>query len=340
MTPRRKDAAGPAGNATAATVATAAAQLRRLLLALPALSDGRAHPLTEVAGRVGTDVATLRRDLSTLVTRVGDEPGGFTESVQLLLWADAVQLQTPGGHFRRPMALTRTELQALELGLAALQQESPPDEHDAIVRARARLQKAIAQGPVNGAGPPPLDRHAVLGEEGADARATRRTLQLCIRERRVARISYRGAQSDTDGERRVQPLGVVWARGAWYLVAWCERNDGIRVFRCDRITTADATEERFAPPSAFSLESVLRDGRVLVGESDAVMRVRYSPRVARWIAERERVTVEPDGSVVAEYPLLDVDWGVRLALRYGPDAEVLAPPEVREGVAARLRPTA
>lgn len=320
---------------THATLTTAAAQLRRLLLALPTLADDRAHPLAEVADTVGTTVETLRRDLTTLVTRVTDDPAGFTEGVQLLIGSEDVQLTTPNGHFRRPMALTRTELHALELGLAALRHEAPPDERGVMDAARERLRKAIATLPheriADG------DRHLSLGAEPDGARAARRELQRCIRERAVATITYRGANASSDDVRRVQPLGVVWSRGAWYLVAWCERSDGLRVFRLDRVTQVTCEAERFAPRDGFALEHVLREGKVLVGGGDATMRVRYTPHVARWIAERERVTTEADGAVVAEYPLLDLEWGVRQALRYGPDVEVLEPAELREAVIARLR---
>lgn len=324
---------------------TASAQLKRLLLALPSLADDRAHSLRDVAARVGTDVETLRRDLNTLVTRVTDDPGGFTEGVQLLLGSESVQLQTPGGHFRRPMALSRVELHALELGLAALQQEAPPDERAAMVRARARLRMAITRMPGDDVSTARAGRYLALGGESDDERGIRRELQRCIRERSVATIAYRGAAALTDDARdtarddarRVQPLGVIWSRGAWFLVAWCERSTGIRVFRLDRIAKATCEAERFTPPAGFSLESVLRDGKVLVGGGDATMRVRYTAKVARWIAEREAVTVEGDGSVVAEYPLLDLEWGVRQVLRYGPDVEVLGPVELREAVVVRLR---
>ena len=66
------------------------------------------------------------------------------------------------------------------------------------------------------------------------------------------------------------------------------------------------------------------------------MLVHYSPRIARWIAEREGVELEADGSLTMEHPLADVQWGVRHVLQYGPDAEVLEPAEVREEVARRL----
>ena len=279
---------------------------------------------------------TPEEEVSTLVTRVTDDPGAFAEGVQLLLGSTTVQMQTPSGHFRRPMALSRVELHALELGLAAWEQESPPDERGAMVRARERLRRAISA--VRGPDDPTAatERHLALGGETDVARLIRRDLQHCIRDHRVATIAYRGANAAQEEARRVQPLGVVWSRGSWFLVAWCERSEGIRVFRLDRIASARCEPERFTPSTGFSLESVLRAGKVLVGTGDAVMRVRYTPKVARWIAEREAVTPEPDGSVLAEYPLLDREWGVRQALRYGADVEVLEPADLRAAVVERL----
>jgi len=66
------------------------------------------------------------------------------------------------------------------------------------------------------------------------------------------------------------------------------------------------------------------------------MRVRYSARVARWIAERDGVELDADGSLTMEHPLADVQWGVRHVLQYGPDAEVLEPADVRVEVVRRL----
>lgn len=321
----------PTPNAT-----TAAQQLRRLLLVLPTLADDQVHSLDDIAARIGSDVATVRRDLIALMTRDGDEPGGFTEGVSLLVAADTVQLQTPAGHFRRPMALTRTELQAVELGLAILAQELPPDEHAVLDGARNRLQKALATLPASE--PDAALTHAAgFGDESEATRHIRRELQSCIRERRIATISYRAATQAEDGERRVYPLGIVWSRGHWYLVAWCERSAGLRVFRFDRIAAAHGGTERFRALDGFALDHVIREGRVLVGDAGTPMRVRYAARIARWIAEREGTPLEADGSTVVTHEAITEDWAVRHVLRYGPDAEILEPASLRAAVVARLR---
>jgi predicted DNA-binding transcriptional regulator YafY len=315
---------------------TAADQLRRLLLALPALADDRVHPVAEIAARVGTSDEVIRRDLTTLVNRVGDEPAGFTEGVSLLLSADTVQFLTSSGHFRRPMALTRTELQALDLGLAMLAQEAPPDERAVIARARERVRLATAAVPADGPDTPP-DRVAALGRDIESSLERRRALQDCIRTRRVATIRYHSATRNSKDERRVRPLGFIWARGSWFVIAWCELKDGLRVFRFDRVLAVEREEDKFTPPAGFSLESVLRDGKVLSGEETRQMRVRYSERIARWIAEREGVAEDVDGSVTMDVPVLDEAWAVRRVLRYGPDAVVESPERIRELMRVQLQ---
>jgi predicted DNA-binding transcriptional regulator YafY len=65
--------------------------------------------------------------------------------------------------------------------------------------------------------------------------------------------------------------------------------------------------------------------------------IRYSPRIARWIAEREEGDQEEDGSFTVSHPLADDAWAVRHVLQYGPEAEVLAPWRIRERVSATLR---
>jgi predicted DNA-binding transcriptional regulator YafY len=118
----------------------------------------------------------------------------------------------------------------------------------------------------------------------------------------------------------------------WYLVAYCTANEGMRFFRLDRVEglqTAEGTFERMAAelPEARFYSS---------GEQVATMTIRYSPRIARWIAEREGLELAADGSLTVERPLSDEHWAVRHVLQYGPEGEVMAPASLRESVAERL----
>ncbi|HET9151194.1 MAG TPA: WYL domain-containing protein [Gemmatimonadales bacterium] len=314
---------------------TAAEQLRRILHLIPALEDDKPHNVDTLAGLLGVSRAVLIRDLKSLADRF-DDPGGFVEGVGIFLDGETVSVRT--SLFLRPMRLTLGELAALELGLAMLRGERPPDEYAVIDGARERLGRALAlvesDEPAEDAGPL---RSAVLAELSPEARRIRETLRLATRDHHKARLRYWKADAPAAAPRVVCPYGLLFTSGMWYLVAHCDDSAGLRVFRLDRIASAEQLPESFEVPAAFQLESVVKEGRVFhVEDLVRPVIIRYSARIARWIAERENVPLNADGSLTREYPLADTDWAVRHVLQYGPDAEVLGPASVRKAVRERL----
>jgi len=315
---------------------TAAARLRRILLLIPHLADSEDHRVDDLACAIGSDRATVMRDIEALVTR-SDEPGGFVPGVNIYFTGEEVSLVSQP--FRRPMRLTASELGALELGLAMLRAERAPDEQSAVNHALERLRKALVHVPADMV-QIPLDaaamsqRVASLPSPGnPEALAV---VQRATVSRKKLRLAYRGGDSTEASERTIQPYALVVASGSWYVLAWCESAEGIRTFRLDRIERIEQLDESYQIPATFSVDEHLTDRKVLrIGEA-RTMRVRYSARIARWIAEREGGEVDADGSLTLEHPLADVQWGVRHALQYGPDAEVLEPPDVRAEIARRL----
>ena len=307
---------------------SAASQLRRILHLIPRLADGEEHSLAEIAEMLSVDVDVVRQDLHSLVDRY-QEPGGFVEAVQLYLEADRVSLVS--NHFLRPMRLTTPELCALELGLAMLRTERP-DEQAAIDGARERLRALISALPAYA--PPEEMYHAMVGAaiEPAHLAAVRRAL----RNRQKLHLTYRGGSAGEAEGRIIAPYAMLAASGMFYVVAYCERSEGLRIFRLDRAEGAEVMADRFEIPATFSLDNVLREGRAFHSAAAGSLHVRYSPHIARWVAEREGGELAADGSLTVAHPLADADWAVRHVLQYGPDAEVLGPPEVREMVRRRL----
>lgn len=309
---------------------TAAEQLRRLLQIIPKLADGEDHPIARIAKIAGVkDGRQLIADLQSLVDRF-DVPGAFVEGVQV--WIDDRNVSVFSSHFRRPMRLTMAELCALELGLAVLRAERPPSEHAVLDRALERLRKiitdlredAVQEG----------TRTATLGS--ADVRERLAAVRHALESHHRLRIRYHSANAPDATWRTICPYGVLFASGMWYVVAHCAESDGVRFFRLDRVEATEPSDEPYDVPADFALESVARDGRVLNGTPITMMRVRYSPRIAPWIAEREGIDVEADAALVMEHPVHDLGWAVRHMLQYGPDAEVLAPAEMRALVTERL----
>jgi proteasome accessory factor C len=313
----------------AAMSETAGARLRRILLIIPHLADGNEHAVAELARAVGTDRDTLVRDIETLVMR-SDDPGGFVPGVQIYFTGDRVSLTS--NPFRRPMRLTASELGALELGLAMLRAERPPDERRAVNGALDRLRKAMVAIPSDAVAA--TRREASLPESGDPA--VRAAVQESLASRRKIRIRYRGGSKTAATERVVRPYALVVSSGSWFVLAYCESSAMVKSFRLDRIEGIEQAAAGYDIPATFSVDEYLNDRKVLRVGGPRKMRVRYSPRIARWIAEREGVEPDADGSLTMEHPLLDVQWGVRHVLQYGPDAEVLEPAEVRDEISRRL----
>jgi predicted DNA-binding transcriptional regulator YafY len=307
---------------------SAATQLRRLLHLLPEVSDGAPRKLDDLAARAGTDRRTLLADLRQLAYRY-DDPGGFVEGVHIYLGQDDVEVSS--SHFLRPMRLTLSELRSLELGLAMLAHERPPEERAAIERARKRLRQAIAKLPdqdiecgwLESAGPTGVDLDTIA------------QLRKAIRERRVVRLNYQSGSATEPTWRDVHPLGLIFHSGMWYLVA--DGGGEYRFFRADRMHGVQDQGERFAPPAGLALDGLIGKRMPFSFSGPEMLVVRYGPTLARWLAEREGGQLAADGSLTAAYHLGDLDWAMRLVLRYGEGAELLDPRLGRHLISTTLR---
>lgn len=307
---------------------TAGDRFRRLLEILPRIADVTDVPVTELAATLGVAPRVLLDDLRALAERY-DEPGGFVAGVSVLL--DGERVSVRANHFHRPMRLSMSELCALEVGLGVLAREQGAD---AVGTLRAKLAQCIAKLPTD-------DAHAGLRDgalaDGLQAAALP-TLRAALREGRVVTISYRKGYQGEGSERAVHPHRLTFARGTWYLVGWCARSEGPRVFRADRIVAAVVTEAPITQRLTEADVPTLDDGTPFSAPTGVpTMTVRYSPAIARWIVERDGGAVEADGSAVRTIPLADREWALRHVLQYGPDAVILEPPELRDELAGRLR---
>ena len=158
------------------------------------------------------------------------------------------------------------------------------------------------------------------------------TVQQGVVLRRVLRMAYRGLERDEDTQREVEPLGVVFYGGCWYLVAWCRLRKGIRHFRVDRIQRLELLPVTFPAREDFSLaEHMERSG--VEGESRPV-RIWFHDR-AQERAQRESYATlsedkRRDGG--AEFTLYSysLEWTAQWLLSFGDRAEAVAPAKLRQ----------
>ena len=308
----------------------AGVRLQRVLRAMPIIAGREEVAVDDMPAVAGVDALTLLDDLRALTERE-DEPGGFVEAVSIFFDGNSFSVSTP--HFRRPTRITLPELCALELGLAILGGSSTQGERSAVDRARARVRKAIVALPESAArddlwyssGPSVPDEEILT------------SIRSCVTNKTKAEIVYQKGDSSESTTRVIHPYGVVPVRGKWFVIAHCERADGIRFFRVDRIRSVNCLSATFDLPAGVENLLVGGDSRAFGSSSSERLVVRYSPSISRWIAEREEGEKGDDGSYTVSHPLADDAWAVRHVLQYGPEAEVLEPARIRERVASTLR---
>jgi len=162
---------------------------------------------------------------------------------------------------------------------------------------------------------------------------------------RIVRIVYDG--NERAGERTIQPLGVYAMNGLWYVQAHCFEREAPRVFRADRVlalTVPDDQSRRLPPDRAPMNREPPRAGAgVPDGTKPLVLEARLTKGGARrcrtdvWLAEALTVREDGTGSLRRTMDASFVPWAIRFFLGLGSDAEVLGPPEVRDGIREELR---
>jgi predicted DNA-binding transcriptional regulator YafY len=126
----------------------------------------------------------------------------------------------------------------------------------------------------------------------------------------------------------------VHAERWWYAFGPDAPDARPRLFRLDRIVSAELLDEHFTVPPDFDARTYLDGGRAFAADRPAEVVVRYAPGAAPYIRERWPGAVdEGNGCCTVRHLAADPDWVVRHVLHYGADAEVLEPPEMRQRVA-------
>lgn len=162
-------------------------------------------------------------------------------------------------------------------------------------------------------------------------------LVAAAREQRCVDITYQRWQGVR--QRRVLPLGIVLKGGQWYLVAMV--GSDIRTYRVARILSLMLTEETFDRPEDFRLAEfwqanlqrmeslqypLLADVR-LTSQGIKLMEQVCTPYV---MAHANIDPVAVDGWHSARLPIGNPPYGCYELLRFGPEIEVIGPPDARQ----------
>lgn len=224
-----------------------------------------------------------------------------------------------------------------------------PDELDAIGAAAARVQKL---------GDPLLAEHARsaarklafdlpdLDDAAQDAVIVRTdrlntAIVSALNDALVARkrlsFTYHSMAGDSVGRRSVEPLGLFFINGHWYLAARDSGSDTVKNFRVSRMRRATANRARphtpdFTVPPAFDLREHAKSRLAWeLGDAEAIEAVvAFTVRtgaVQPWLQLGAAVPGQPDQRA---FRVRALDRFVRWVLSLGGAAEPVSPPEFVE----------
>ncbi len=76
------------------------------------------------------------------------------------------------------------------------------------------------------------------------------TLCAAVQQGKQVWLEYQSWQAETT-RRKVELYGLVYRHGLWYTVGYCHLRQDLRVFRLDRVKSAEISEETYIRPSDF-----------------------------------------------------------------------------------------
>lgn len=262
----------------------------------------------EVCARFGVSESDLVKDLEGVLFLCGVYPFTPGDLVEVDISEGRVWIRL-ADYFSRPLRLTPAEGLGL-LGAARAVVSRGDDPDNPLSRAVAKLSAAIG-----------VDPDEVLDVELGEADpGVLGTLEEAAAGHQVVEIDYYSYGRDVWQRRRVEAHHVFNSNGAWYAWAWCRDVDDWRLFRIDRMRTAEPLDEHFeprkmpTPPQPWS--------GPMVGEEVVL---ELAPGAAWAIEEYPVVSVRRgrQGWRKVTLRVAGKPWLERLLLRLGPEARVV-----------------
>jgi predicted DNA-binding transcriptional regulator YafY len=288
-------------------------------------------------GELDCSRATLYRDIAFLRDALGAPIETDTERHSFAYAKDE------GERFELPgLWLSSDELHALLALQQLLARTGPGVLSGALAPLKGRIERLLAQRDDRKRAE--LSRVRVTGTAVRNIdEAVFRTVAGAVLERKQLGFRYRARSTDSEGRRHVSPQRLTHYRENWYLDAWDHDRKALRSFAVDRIADPKTLDQPAQDVPDADLDAHLAGGYgIFSGAPKAWATIHFSPRAARWVADehwhsKQEGQFLPDGRYQLKVPYSNAKELLMDVLRYGPDAEVVAPASLREEARISLK---
>ena len=279
----------------------------------------------QLADRFECSERTIMRDIRHLEEQVG------------LVIASENGYRFLNKPFLPPLALTWDEVVAIILAQSLAQRQLDLRTSGSLANAVEKMRRGMAGAEKRVA--ERVQQQTVVLPSAATEADTAVTLlsELTRATQENLEISfwYQGRSDSAAEHRRVEPAGMSFQDGRWYLLAYDLARKGERTFRLGRMSGLVVSGNRFVPKISFSADKAAFHQWDL-GEGEPVeLKLRVSAGLARWFEENKpHPTVSVDDAIVTlsvNAPEAFLRWFASLD-----DAELISPGWCRERLVKRL----
>ena len=302
----------------------------RLLTILELLQAHGELSGVDLAARLEVDVRTVRRYITMLqdmAIPIESERGRH----------GCYRLRP--GYKLPPLMISTEEAQAITLGLLMTRRLGLGVDAVSVEGALAKIERVL---------PPELKQtiHALtevlvvetpLPDKGPNSQVVN-TLSLAVQRQEQVWLRYRALKND-ETERAVDPYGVLYRNGYWYMAGYCHLRQGLRAFRLDRVVDVAQRPIPFARPADFDVLAFIEES---IAQTPGVWTVDLLLHTTLAEAERmiPRAVGKPrqvEGGVALRAYVQNLDRFAYFLAQVDCPVQVLQPPEARRCLYNSLR---
>ncbi len=287
-----------------------------LLQLHPVLSGVELAQRLEVDGRTVRRYVTMLQDMGIPVEAVRGRDGGY---------------RLRPGFKLPPMMFTQHEALALALGLLLARRLGLGVEREAMEGAAAKLERVLPD--TTRAQLQAIQSVLVLDlpiTRTDPAAETILVLSTAVAEQRQVELHYQAWNKEVTS-RRVDPYGLVYRMGYWYVPGYCHLRQDVRTFRLDRISAVTMMEEVFVRPQTFDPLAYVNQALATtpgIWEIDVLLHTTLPEAQRQISAALGTLTPEPEGVALRCY-VQNLRWFAHYLAGLDCSLAVRHPPELR-----------
>ncbi len=278
---------------------------------------------TELARRLQVDPRTLRRYIQALdtlgipVLAERGRDGGY---------------RLMNGFKLPPMMFTNDEAMALSLGLLASRSLGLDGKAPSGESALSKLERVMPdklRKRVRAVGDTvALDIRRASSSSDAAILAT---LSAAAQGQQRVHLAYLSPQQERT-DRDIDPYGLAFVNGSWYVVGYCHLRRDQRAFRVDRVQAASALPQSFGRPAQFDAVAYMNTAFATLPRAHSVSVLLHTelPAAQAAIFTTLGVLETVDGGTMLHSQADDLGWMARELARLPFAFSIMHPPALRD----------